>query len=122
MVKVKVIKLNDDFCGIATEEEKSRIGNEYEAFPINDKWATKEEYKELYALNLETHIWFVPKECCEIIEDSPISVSDMPKSHYKRKLLLVEDGSVDIDQIEEDFGIDCIVYRQGANKPEWLEY
>ena len=37
------------------------------------------------------------------------------------KILLVEDGSVDVDYIEEDLGIKCIVYRQGANKPEWLE-
>lgn len=39
----------------------------------------------------------------------------------QNKILLVEDGSVDVDDIEENLGIKCIVYRQGANKPEWLE-
>ena len=36
------------------------------------------------------------------------------------KILLVEDGSVDIDKIENKLGITCIAYRQGSNKPEWL--
>ena len=35
------------------------------------------------------------------------------------KILLVEDGSVDVDKLEQD-GFYCIVYRQGANKPELL--
>ena len=35
------------------------------------------------------------------------------------KILLVEDGSVDVEKLEQD-GFYCIVYRQGANKPEWL--
>ena len=39
----------------------------------------------------------------------------------QNKILLVEDDSVDVDDIEENLGIKCIVYRQGANKPEWLE-
>lgn len=38
-----------------------------------------------------------------------------------KKFLLVEDGSVDVDFIENEYDIHCIVYRQGANKPEWLE-
>lgn len=37
------------------------------------------------------------------------------------KILLVEDGSVDIDKLEED-GFYVIVYRQGANPPMWLPY
>lgn len=35
------------------------------------------------------------------------------------KILLVEDGSVDIDKLEED-GFYVIVYRQGAKPPMWL--
>lgn len=49
-------------------------------------------------------------------------------AEYKRKMealtkdriLLVEDGSVDIDKLEED-GWYIIVYRQGSNPPTFLE-
>ena len=37
------------------------------------------------------------------------------------KILLVEDGSVDIDKLEED-GFYVIVYRQGAKPPMWLTH
>ena len=36
-----------------------------------------------------------------------------------KKILVVEDGSVDIDQLEED-GFYVIPYRQGARPPMWL--
>ena len=36
------------------------------------------------------------------------------------KILLAEDGSVDVDKLEED-GFYVIVYRQGSNKPEFLD-
>jgi regulator of replication initiation timing len=36
------------------------------------------------------------------------------------KILLVEDGSVDIDKLEED-GFYVICYRQGSRAPMWLE-
>ena len=38
----------------------------------------------------------------------------------KKKVLIVEDGSVDIDKLEED-GFYVIVYRQGAKPPVFLE-
>lgn len=43
-----------------------------------------------------------------------------------KKFLIIEDGSVDLDNLEEDFEakhpeIKIIVYRQGANKPEFLD-
>lgn len=37
------------------------------------------------------------------------------------KILLVEDGSVDIDKLEED-GFYVIVYRPGAKPPMWLTH
>ena len=40
-----------------------------------------------------------------------------------KKVLLVEDGSVDVDELDawcDQNGIKFIVYRQGANKPEFL--
>lgn len=38
------------------------------------------------------------------------------------KLLFVEDGSIDMDDLEDlkDLGIKVIVYRQNAQKPELL--
>ena len=36
------------------------------------------------------------------------------------KILVVEDGSVDIDRLEED-GFYVIGYRQGARPPMWLD-
>ena len=41
------------------------------------------------------------------------------KNKLSSKILLVEDGSVDIDKLEED-GFYCIVYRSGSNPPQWL--
>ena len=38
----------------------------------------------------------------------------------KGKVLMVEDGSVDIDKLEED-GFYVIVYRNGANPPQYLK-
>jgi regulator of replication initiation timing len=42
------------------------------------------------------------------------------KEQLSKKVLLVEDGSVDVDKIEDDLGIYCIAYRQGADRPKWL--
>ena len=36
------------------------------------------------------------------------------------RILVVEDGSVDIDKLEED-GFYVIPYRQGSMPPHWLE-
>lgn len=41
------------------------------------------------------------------------------KNKLAGKILLVEDGSVDVDQLEKD-GFYCIVYRSGSNPPQWL--
>lgn len=38
------------------------------------------------------------------------------KSLAGKKILLVEDGSVDIEKLEKD-GFYCIIYRQGAKPP-----
>ena len=57
-----------------------------------------------------------------------ITKPDAELAQYQRKMealtkdriLLVEDGSVDIDKLEED-GWYVIVYRQGSNPPTFLE-
>ena len=64
---------------------------------------------------------FVEKDCVEEIEELAVNEAndEIPKPKYD-KILLVEDGSVDVDAIEEDLGIKCIVYRRGGNIPKWL--
>ena len=100
MVKVKIIKNNTN------NDIGEYIGNIYEAFIDNT-------FEEGYCVNFLDKICFVPKECCEEVGKNEKTNCD--------KILLVEDGSVDVDYIAENLGIKCIVYRQGANKPEWLE-
>ena len=124
MVKVQLIRLDERHLEFATDEEKARIGNVYEAFLIENEYTRDERDKKQYAINMEKYIWILPIECYEVIE-SPTTESQATSTcecKNVKRVLLVEDGSVDIDQIKDDFGIDCIVYRQGANKPEWLEY
>ena len=108
MVKVKIIK-DDEISNY-----KEYIGNTYEAFMDNNA------YTEGYCVNILGKMMFVPKEYCEEINEGIGQIGQNEKVKYD-KVLLVEDGSVDVDYIEEDLGIKCIVYRQGANKPEWLE-
>lgn len=105
MVKVKIIKDN------AINSYKKYIGNTYEAFIDNNS------YTEGYCVNFLDRISFIEKEFCEEINEG---VEQNEKINCE-KILLVEDGSVDVDYIAEDLGIKCIVYKQGANKPEWLE-
>lgn len=100
MVKVKIIK-DTEF-----RELQKYLGQIYEAFI--DKYSANEEG---YCINFEDKINFVPKEYCEVIKETIDT----------KKVLLVEDGSVDVDYIEDELGIKCIIYRQGANKPEWLD-
>lgn len=43
------------------------------------------------------------------------------KKLLNNKILLAEDGSVDVDKLEAD-GFYVIVYRQGAKPPMWLTH
>ena len=43
------------------------------------------------------------------------------KKLLNNKILLAEEGSVDVDKLEED-GFYVIVYRQGAKPPMWLTH
>lgn len=117
MVKVRIIKVDN----IEELSQMQRIilesGAIYEAFEINNEYM-EERYKKQYAINIYSGVWWLPADCCEVVEDE-IQVEEN-KTHTRPNILLVEDGSVDVDEIVENFGIKCIVYRQGANKPEWL--
>lgn len=106
MVKVKIIKDNEQ-CHYS---EYVNDGFIYEAFIDYEN--------NMYCVNFYKEIMFVEKDCVEEIEEQGVN-NEIPKPKYN-KILLVEDGSVDVDAIEEDLGIKCIVYRHGAKKPEWL--
>ena len=43
------------------------------------------------------------------------------KKLLNNKILLAEDGSVDVDKLKED-GFYVIIYRQGAKPPMWLTH
>ena len=45
---------------------------------------------------------------------------ELPKKVANKKILLVEDGSVDVDKLERD-GFYVIMYRQGSTPPMWLK-
>jgi hypothetical protein len=47
--------------------------------------------------------------------------NDKLKIILSSKVLIVEDGSVDIDKLEED-GFYVINYRQGSRPPMWLTH
>ena len=130
MVKVKFVKLPDRMKQYLNEDEiakeEQKIGTIYEAFEIHSTYQEEDYYKHQYALNMGDGVWFVPMDSCEVVETfgecnevSNTQSKEVPVKPTNR-ILLVEDGSVDIDHIEDDLGIDCIVYRSGANKPEWL--
>ena len=55
-----------------------------------------------------------------------IKKTNKPKQ-VKWKILLVEDGSIDVDELqqffdEQDMKIKIIIYRQGSLKPELKEF
>lgn len=111
MVKVKIIKNNP------SNEFGEYIDNVYEAFIDN-------HFGEGYCVDFLDKIIYVPKEYCEEVTDNDNQTKNIATPNEKTdssKILLVEDGSVDVDYIENELDIKCIVYRQGANKPEWLE-
>lgn len=58
-------------------------------------------------------------------EDNARKYQEKLKAPYK-KFMFVEDGSVDIDELLEEMSeknpeIKVVVYRQGSNKPEFLD-
>ena len=124
-MKVKVIKLDDRYQ--RSPEEQEMVGKVFEALKFKDEWA-EEGYKDAYALGLENCVYFIPTQFCEVVEEGTINepVNESKPDNEKKtrstnRILLVEDGSVDVDHIENELGIPCIVYRQGAKLPTWLD-
>ena len=120
-MKVRVIKLDERYAEFITEEERQRVGKVFEALEYNNNFEKDEKYQKMYALGLEDGIWFLPTFCCKIVEEGIIN-NDVPQPQINNphSILMVEDGSVDVDKLEND-GFYVIVYRQGAVPPMWLK-
>ena len=120
-MKVKVIKLDERYLDYATDEEKGRVGKIFEALKFHDNHNPDERYYNMYALGLEDGVWFLPASWCEVVEEGTINpdTQETQHSNITKDILLVEDGSVDIDKLEEE-GFYVIVYRQGAKPPMLL--
>lgn len=80
-----------------------------------------DEYNNVRA----THLIERVKDPISMITDFCFELIQKEISNLKnRKYLIVEDGSVDVDKLEEELLLDnikLIVYRQGTNKPQFLE-
>ena len=117
-MKVKVIKLDDRY-DFHSEEEKERVGKVFEALKYRNTYDEDERYHDFYALGLEDGTWHIPAICCEVVEEAINEEKQEIKPNLTNRILLVEDGSVDEEELEQ-LGIKYIVYRSSANKPEWL--
>jgi hypothetical protein len=126
-VKVKVIQLDERYKSFITDEERERVGKIFDALKYHNTYNEDERYHEMYALGLEDGVWFLPAFCCEVITEPMIgnytnqqNISIInPNEHKQNGILLVEDGSVDIDRLEED-GFYVICYRQDSTPPVFI--
>lgn len=119
-MKVKVIKLDDRHQN-HSDFEKEKLGKIYNAIQFEDNWQEEEEYKKTYALEMPDCVWFVPACCCEVVEEHTFDTEQAisKNANFPNGILLVEDGSVDIDKLEED-GFYVIPYREGSTPPKFL--
>ena len=111
MVKIKLLKA-------AWPEEEQYVGGVYDAFKMN--YDGKIDYATKVSENM---LIPVRPENCEVIDEVESATPEAKSTNVTDRILMVEDGSVDMDGLEEyceDKGIYVLVYRQGANKPEFL--
>jgi hypothetical protein len=139
MVRVKLVKekiWSQELQDWKYTEEGVNVGKEFDAFKtkrmVDDKevieyhldwgdgiyWADAVQVEELDASLDYSNEEGVLKSIREKVEmQSPqfTRVSTQPK-----KILLIEDGSVNADYVDS-LDIPCIYYRQGSPKPEIIE-
>ena len=120
MVKIKITKAE-------YPNETGYVGGIYEAFVMDYGCGIE------YAAHVDKDkMMIIRAENCEVVvdetEEAAQSNQDIKetKNTTTPKILLVEDGSVDTDDLEEwakdnDNNIKIVIYRKGANKPEFLK-
>ena len=117
MVKIKVIKA-------AWEAEEELVGNIYEAFEMKHPDGRMDYCTHTHPGSLTC----IQPENCEVVEDEVSNtLATEEQKHVANstsQILMVEDGSVNENELAEwceNNGIKLIVYRHGANKPEFLK-
>lgn len=126
MVRVKIIKLPEY---ISEDDKYVKLGQIYEAFELGDEECGDDFYKHFYCLNIGVGVFRISPENVKIIEEEPtvevIADGQVQKVlNGKTRILMVEDGSVDVDDLEEwceQNNIKLIVYRNGSTPPAWLD-
>ena len=134
MVKVKVVKLPN--C-VPEDDKYIKLGQVYEAFELRDEECGNDFYHHFYALNIGVGTFHISPENVEVVEEVKYIIPDQTEEERERalkmfkdkgiivptpspKILLVEDGSVNLDELNEK-DIQYIVYRKGAQPPFILE-
>ena len=128
MVKVKIVELP---YGIAEDDKYIKLGQVYEAFELRDEECGDDFYKHFYALNIGVGVFQISPENIEVVEEENIVAKMIEEDKHNpqfqiqktpaQKILLVADGSVDTDHLDE-LGINYIIYRESSPKPEFIEY
>ena len=120
MVKIKITKTDYEY-------EKVYVGNVYEAFKM-----THPDGSYDYAAHVDKDfIIQVLPENCEVVEgmtlasvkENTLASMEEKTLESNKKILLVEDGSVDIEELDawcDQNVIKLVVYRQGSNEPKFL--
>ena len=117
MVKVKI--LNTEWNDL-----KEYIGNTYDAIKLEFDGGRVDYHVQVK----KDMMAFFSKDEVEEIEDEPevlIEECKIKTTKPTNKILLVEDGSTDIDDLRQwcvSQNIKLIVYRSGAPKPEFMNY
>ena len=119
-MKIKIIKL-EDINGNIPEEHLEKIGTVHEAIEFQDDWETNEADRHKYVIGMGNGYWTLPAHWCEVVEEHTFETEQAisKNANFPNGILLVEDGSVDIDKLEED-GFYVISYRQGSEPPKFL--
>ena len=117
MVKVKILNTDE---GLPDHS----VGKTFDALKFTDG----DGYIRYYIKIDGGYPYMAFTSCEEVVEEPTQEVTECSTKETTKtnnnKILLVEDGSVDVDDLEEwfgDKGVKVVVYRQGANKPEFIE-
>ena len=112
MVKIRITRAK-------WSDEEQYVGGVYEAFEMRHSDGRIDYCTKV----TDEFVLCVLPENCEVLEEAP-EATGKSMNIPTGQILMVEDGSVDVDELDEwcsDNGIKLIIYRQGANKPEFLK-
>lgn len=121
-MKVKIIKLDEKY-GVPPDNAEKEMEIIHDALDYYPEYAYDEEDKHKYIISVDggKNYWTLPASWCEVVEEHTFETEQAisKNANFPNGILLVEDGSVDIDKLEED-GFYVISYRQGSEPPKFL--